>query len=399
MSSIAAATVVGGVVGGVITANSQKSAARSAANATRDANNAANQMQMDMYNQSRDDYAPYRSIGSKAVAGYNNLVNSADLKSNNALTAYKNYNSQALPSANIAAPNLPGANLSINMPDSKINMRPGDYAVDTNQARVDPTQYQADASRVLDFKMNPEDAVYKWKMDQARKSALGSLAASGMSGSKYGMSMQQDAAMGVAANEADSQFNRELQKYGIDYQGKSDLYGRTAEQAANDWGRQYQQSSDLYNRQYQLDSGNYDRAAQNALTGYQVQADNYNRGYQNEMAQYGVKADNYTRGFQNASYTDNLKQNNLLNQFNMTNALSNQDYSRQLDAIKIGAGAAGQTGQWANAAGANAAQLTSQTGQARANSALQQGQANADLYSGLASLPFNALSLYKAYNG
>lgn len=63
MSAIAAAIAGGAIVGGVISASGAKSAASTQANA---ANNAA-QMQLDQYNQTRQDLSPYNSLGTASI--------------------------------------------------------------------------------------------------------------------------------------------------------------------------------------------------------------------------------------------------------------------------------------------------------------------------------------------
>jgi hypothetical protein len=115
------------------------------------------------------------------------------------------------------------------------------------------------------------------------------------------------------------------------------------------------------------------------------------------MTGYNVASDNYNRAFQNASYTDNLKMNQLSNTFNMSNALANQDYSRMLDAVKIGSGAASSAGAAASAYGGNAASIYQNTGSALAGLQMQQGSNMAGFYSGLGALPGNALSMYYNY--
>lgn len=391
-----------GVVGSYFGSQAQSNAASSAANAQVTANQAAIDAQMTMYNQARDDYAPYRRIGESAISNYQNQVNSGNPIATNALNDYWGYQSSTLPSANV----------SVSLPGSSVSMNQGKYLVGTNQAKVDPRKYnnintgkyyvdpkkyQVDASAVTDFKMSQDDPTFQWKLDLARKNALQSLAGAGLSGSKYGMSVQNDALMGVMADEYENQYNRALNAYGIEYGQQADLYSRTADQQNLLYQRDYTKESDLYNRTAEQAAADWQRKfTQNSALydrEYALKSDNYSRAYQNAMANYSVASDNYNRAFQNASYTDNLEMNRLANVFNMGNALSDQKYQRALDAVKIGAGAASTAGNWAMNTGSNAAQLYQNSGQAAANAYTASGNAMANYYSGLGALPMNALAV------
>lgn len=405
MGAGAAVGAAAGAVGSWFGANAQADAAKDAAKQNRKASDAAIAAQMEMYNQARSDYEPYRDLGERAIGGYQQQMSSRGSSDTlTALNSYKNYQGQSLPGANLSLSGMPNSKISMNqnayyVPTESAKVDPTKYNdINTKQYYVDPTQHQADASDVLDFKINQNDPVYQWKMGQAKKNALTSLAGAGLSGSKYGMSMQNDAAMGVMSDEADKQYSRAMDKYGIKYQQSSDLYNRTADQQNLQYGRDYTKESDLYNRTAEQNAADWQRqfTQKDALYNrmYTEQSDNYNRAYQNEMANYQVQSDNYNRAFQNASYTDNLKMNQALNTFNMGNALDNQQYSKYLDAIKIGAGAAGSSGQWAMNAGQNAGTIYSNMGQSNAAATIAAGNAMGNFYSGLGALPANAMSMY-----
>jgi len=388
-AAVPIAVGVGGIAAGYFGSKAQADAAKSSAKAQNDATMAGIDLQREMYNQARSDYSPYRQVGQNAIPLYNELTRERDKGTQNALTDYQNYQGQ----------NLPGSNLSVNLAN------PNQYTVDTNIAKVnpnsfnaintksyalDPSQYQADSSNVINFQMDPTDAVYKWKQDQAQKGVAQNMAAAGLSGSKYGMSLSQDANMRVAADEADSQFNREMQKYGVLNQQQSDLYGRTADQNNLQYARDYTKESDLYNRTSEQNAMDWQRQ-------YQQQSDLFNRTNQNALTGYQVQADNYNRAYQNATYTDQLKLNQLANAFNMNNTMANQDYSKALDAVKIGAGAAGTTGGWAMGVGQNGAQMMQNQGAANANAITAQGNAAAGMYGGMYNTGLNALAMYNMY--
>jgi hypothetical protein len=355
------------------------------------------------------------------LSPYERLVYQDDPATTNALNAYSSYRGSSLPSASVAAPKIPG-NISINTRAAYVD--PNKYnKIDPNKYYVDPEaqKYQADQSGVYksqeeveaaskgitNFKMSPTDSIYKWKQDQAQKNALQGLAARGLSGSKYGMSTLGQAQMQVAADEAEKQYGRAMDKfgvskdlygisrdvYGMDYQQKSDLYGRTAEQQNALYGREYTKESDMYNRMADQQARQYERD-------YGLKSDNWNRSYQGAMAKYQAASDNYNRAFQNASYSDNLRMQQLANTYNMSSQMDNTRYGRMLDAMQIGAGAAGSAGGYAMQGGGNIAQMQQQLGAGIGANQLAAGNAQANFYAGLGSLPANAMSTYytaKAY--
>lgn len=367
--AIAAAAV--GAASTYLGNKSQKKAAKSAANAQKEATLAGIESQERMYNQARDDYAPYRAIGSNATGLYKGLSTGEDINTRNALSNYASYRGSTLPSANIAGPRMPGANIS--MDQSK-------YMVDPSSAYVDPTHYggEEELNALKSFKMSADDPVYRWKMEQAKKMSLAGLSAGGLTGSKYGIGVMQDAGMKVAADEYDSQYGRAMNLYNAGYQQKSDNYSRMTDQKSNDWQRRFTQNDSLYNREYGVKSDNYTRGAQNALTAYNAASDNYNRS------------------FQNAQYTDNREMGRLSSIYNMSSDIYNNRYNRALDAVKIGAGAAGTSGGWAMQNGGNAAQMYANQGAANAAAATEIGNANAQMWAGIGNAPANALSMYYA---
>lgn len=388
-AAVAGVAAVGGGVLGYMGNKAQADAAKKASKAQNDATMAGIDLQREMYNQARSDYSPYRQVGQNAIPLYNQLTRERDQGTQNALQDYQNYQGQR----------LPGSNLSVNLAN------PNQYTVDTNIAKVDPnnynaintksyaldpSQYQADSSNVINFQMDPTDSVYKWKQDQAQKNVAQNMAAAGLSGSKYGMSLSQDANMRVAADEANSQFNREMQKYGVLNQQQSDLYGRTADQNNLQYARDYTKESDLYNRTSEQNAMDWQRQ-------YQQQSDLFNRTNQNALTGYQVQADNYNRAYQNATYADQLRMNQLANAFNMNKTIADTDYSKALDALKIGAGAAGTSGQWAMGTGQTGAQMLSGMGVNNANAINAAGNATAGMYGGIANTGMNALAMYYMY--
>lgn len=349
----------------------------------------------------------------RAVYGTNPLVTSA-------LSNYANYTGSALPSSkismssNIAAPNIPGS-ISMNTksayvdPNAYNKINTQKYYVDPEQAKfkTDQTAMREAAHKVTDFEIDTDDNVYKWKQEQARKNALTNLSGMGLSGSKYGLNTMADAYMRVMADEAESQYNRAVTGYGVeqdlygaDYQTKSDLYSRLAEQQNMQYQRDYTKENDLYNRlaaqkaaqydrDYQLKSDNWNRSYQGAMAKYQAASDNWSRQYQ-------VASDNYNRAFQNAQYTDNLRMNQYLNTYNMANQQDNQRYGRILDSIQIGAGAAASAGAASTSAGNAIGGYYSSLGQQQSDAYYASGNASANMWSGIGSAAGSAYGAYRS---
>lgn len=323
---------------------------------------------------------------------YERLVYGDDPMVQNALNAYANYQGSSLPSAYVSAPNLPGSIAGPNIASGNLSMNTKSAYVDPESAKfkVDQSALKSAAGKVTDFEIDPNDSVYAWKQQQARKNALKSLAGMGLSGSKYGINTMSDAFMKVMADESEAQYNRALSgfgvekdMYGVGYQEKADLYNRLAEQKA----AQYQ-------RDYSLKSDNWTRSYQKAMGDYQGRADNWNRQYQGAMAKYQVASDNYNRAFQNASYLDNRNMNQILNTYNMANQIDNQRYGRMLDAVQIGAGAASSAGQNAMNSGSAIGGYQQQLGTNIGDNILAAGNAQSQYWSGLGAAANNALGMY-----
>jgi hypothetical protein len=327
------------------------------------------------------------------MSPYERMIYQDDPMVMSALGNYANYRGASLPSAKIAMPNLPSGNISLGaLPSAKSNINTKAYYVDPNSSAytMSTEKLRNEANKVQNFQIDPNDPVYRWKQEEAKKAALSALAAKGLSGSKYGMSTLGNAYMNVMSDESEQQFNRRLAGfqteqgvYGAEYQNKADLYGRTAEQQNLQYQRDYAKESDTYSRGFQ-----------NTMAKYQAASDNYNRSFQGAMAKYQVASDNYNRAFQNASYTDNMNMQQLASTYNMATQVSNTRYGRMLDAIQIGAGAASAAGSNAMTSGAAIGNAYGNQGNAMAQGYYAAGNAQAQWYNAMGNAPANALSIY-----
>ncbi len=299
--------------------------------------------------QSADDNPPIpgRDVDTRSLEGYANALATTptidyDAGGRNALARY----------ANMGTGNLPDAHGA-----SKINPMTGQP--DVNMGYVDSLgrYIQPDLPDQLDFKLDENDPIYKWKQGQAEKAVNRSLASRGMYNSRPGINALAEANMRVTADEVDKQYGRALDTYGRDYGRGMDLfnigrdranvlYGRTEGQADKAFTRKYGQATDLYNNLLNQDNIKYDR-----------------------------------------------NQSQLMNMFNMANQLGGRAYDRDMDLAKLGQGAAGSIGSQANATGQGVANSFMNAGNANAQSALVQGQANANMWQQLGQVPANVMAM------
>jgi len=207
--------------------------------------------------------------------------------------------------------------------------------------------YAGEMPSEFSYSLDENDPAYQFKLQQAQKAIDQAAAARGMYNSRPTINALSDAQMAIAADEADRQFQRQKDVYGINYQREADMYNR----AKDVYGINYQREGDLYNRAKDVYGINYQR-----------NADVYNRDY-----------------------------GKLSDLFNMTTSLGGLDYSKQLDLTKLGAGAASSAGQGALATGQGLSSVYGQLGSSLGNYALLSGQNQADYQSGLGAVPNNYL--------
>jgi hypothetical protein len=119
------------------------------------------------------------------------------------------------------------------------------------------------------------------------------------------------------------------------------------------------------------------------------------RGMYNSRAGLNLQ-DETTRNIQASEYDKqfNRKYGTISDLFNMTNKNAATDYSKLLDMVKIGSGAASSAGSAATNLGSSVASTYGQL----ANNELQSGQSTASLFSGLGAQPLNYLLLQSLLN-
>jgi hypothetical protein len=91
--------------------------------------------------------------------------------------------------------------------------------------------------------------------------------------------------------------------------------------------------------------------------------------------------------------------NALTDLYKLNKDVGSTKYGRYLDLAKIGAGAAGSAGSASMTAGANLSNIYQNQGNALSNIAMQQGQNQAQFYSGAGALPLQAYNAYQMYGG
>lgn len=140
--------------------------------------------------------------------------------------------------------------------------------------QIDPMTGLARApelSREIDFQFDPEDEVFKSKLDIVNKETDAWLAKQGLQNSSAARTIKDRAVQGLVNEEVDKQYGRDvanrnylnqvaMQQYGLDADRGNALYGRMVdergrllsddERALALLGRQYGVDTDLYNKRY-----------------------------------------------------------------------------------------------------------------------------------------------------
>ena len=198
----------------------------------------------------------------------------------------------------------------------------------------------------VDFNWNESDPIYQYKLKQAQDAARASLAKQGLLDSRAGVNTLSDTAMGVAAEDIDKQYARQVAER--DYM---------TQKAMSEYQMQAQRGDTLYNRLLNQQNSLY-----SGLQGNQDTA----------LSRLGAA-------------------------YGLGNALYGQVYNQNLDLSKIGTGAAGSAGQTSMATGQQMGQNALYAGNAQANAAMQAGQANAAMWSGLGGVSGNMAANYMQF--
>lgn len=526
MAISTAAAILGGAAlgigGSIIGSEKAADSAKSAANTQAASADAATQVQWDMYNQSREDYAPFRDVGLNALpqlqnaagagptgtfdqAGYDNAVRNAVTSAyQNTLgrapeaaglelwTSGDNYNPAAFTAAaaqelgdtpflgiNVAAPNredfytpdpFRAENQMIgNLTANKYNYGAGALKTlgDLGSQGIDPTVnvdlsgQRAITSRVGSMNtaaaqdlaeqrrltgsladinplaaqnydraqgfigkaeaLNPnitfdENSPYF----QASKSELmrtlnNRMSAQGLSGS----STSEDAIIRNILPLIEQEYGRQEgnytrslgqlgQLYGMETGLGGIRYGETAgdiTRQAGLLGQQYTQTSGIDQMGYTQSAGDIDRDLSRLNQQFGQQSSTDTTQYNVDAANYARRAAEAQRLVGNATTLYGAQQGYDQDAFNrgvqgvsLTNQINQQGYSRLADLAKIGAGAAGQTGNAALQTGVNVGNIQQSSGAAIAQGQLAAGQQQANMYSNLGTIPLQAYGQYTMTN-
>jgi len=108
----------------------------------------------------------------------------------------------------------------------------------------------------------------------------------------------------------------------------------------------------------------------------------------------GTALSQFGADYQGATDTYNSGYGKMTDLYNMSMNTGAADYNKVLDAIKIGAGAAGQTGSGAMATGQGLSSTYGQLGNQLGNAAIGSGQATSDMWGNIGATNTSLASLY-----
>ena len=139
------------------------------------------------------------------------------------------------------------------------------------------------------------------------------------------------------------------------------------------------------NRAYAARGMHDSRPAVNSLMDFNMalSADEADKQYGRSLDKYSMLMDEYNR---------------LGGLFGAYGNLDNQEYSRLLDRVKIGAGSASATGNAAMQTGTNLGNIQTNLGNSLARNYMQQGANQANFYSQLGAMPLNLMNAYNMQN-
>jgi hypothetical protein len=263
------AAIMGGaaIAGAYMSSQSQQNAANTAANAATSNANAANQAQMQMYNQSQAMHMPYQTAG---MVGVNQLLGG-------------HYGQLATDSPNIGLGSTSSILGAFNDPNVH-RVQYGEHVYHPQQSGgtggagggVDPTggagKYRDALANLntnnlpgipglkgFNYSFDENDPAYQFKLKQAQKTIDQAAAARGNYNSRPVINAHADASMAITADEAEKQYGRQRDMYGLGRQNILDTYGMRYDQANNLYGRNVAKNTDLFNQSMQLGQTDYGR--------------------------------------------------------------------------------------------------------------------------------------------
>lgn len=323
-------SIVGGIVSGagsIFGANKAADAQRDAARASQQATNRALDIEKQIYDQTRADYAPYRDVGTQALPALLSYgMNSPDLaRSQSFVNALGQLGTQ-IPMGNFGSGQFNVGNFG----SGQIGL--GAFAPN-NMPSATVGQAFTPANINVDFAEIQNDPLYQFAKQEALEQNARNLSKGGLN-SSVRQQADADTAMRTALSARDRIYQRDSDNAARAWAAQVANYGRDSDI----YGRQYQQQGDVYDRSrdrslldYQTGVDNYNRARQDALLGYQTNVDNYMRNRDNALLGYQTGVDNYNRAY--GALTD---------QASLRNQLGNQLFGRLSALTGIGQSAAGQ---------------------------------------------------------
>jgi hypothetical protein len=308
---------------------------------------------------------------------------------------------------------------NVSVPDFARSLNPEDprFSVqNANQYALESTNIQ----RPLDFQFNPNDPSYQTKAKMKEEEINTFLAKQGLMGSTAGQSYFQREMDKFRADEEANQYNRALTERNYLTQSDIDQYRLDADRSNTMYGRDYQTAQDLYGRELterdygtQADVNRYNMQRQNAMDRYgrdvgernyrtQADIDRYNlmeqRGDTLWGRTYGQQQDLYNRQLQNTLLNNQMTQGALGQQYDVARDLYGTMYGNALNLANMGQGATGQLGNLGAQTGQGIASNYLAAGNAAAQGALAQGQANAGLWNTIGNAPMNYLAAQNYMN-
>ena len=239
----------------------------------------------------------------------------------------------------------------------------------------------------LNFKLDPNDEVYKWRQEQTQRSINQAAAARGLYNSRPTINALSDADMALQESEVNRQFN---QNYLAKQQQLQNLYGMSMGIGS----AEYAQLADQYQMAMQMGDVEYAKAVDDYMRNYGQITDQYTMSKDLGAINYGQAQDQYNR-----QYGQNM------DAYNMARQLGQTKYGKALDAIKAGQGAAGTMGENTMAMGANTMAAGQQIGSvygnmgnAMASANMSRGQNTANTWQGLGNTALNAMAMYNLGN-
>jgi hypothetical protein len=233
------AAIIGGagVLGSLLSSSSQSDAAQKAAEETA-------KVQWDMFNITRDDYAPYRDVGIDALyqlAGYEKVPKTEQVET-------PTYKTQRVrnPAYKWDDPSAAPEYITQKVRTGTTTIPKESYTWEKTGAGIDPTggaeQYKNQLAD-LTFQFDPNDPVYKWRKGQNDEALNNFLSSRGLYNSSYGLNQLENANMALQSDEVNRQYNQ-------------------------NYLRQYGQTVDLFNMADKLGSETYDKYLNLTNLGY-----------------------------------------------------------------------------------------------------------------------------------